>query len=192
MQLRPEAITFARHRMLTTDDTSTGKIDCLSEYCQNEIFVRPSISLGALFRITEYSLESWNSSKMGFLLLVVVCCCFASLTPHESHVDKLAAKFRSFWKARPGVSSSLRVAVGWNVCADVIVRAADLLRRRPSLGFGTGKLDSPVVESEAQLSSALRFWSSQGKAAERFVSNSTFFADRVDDALAVGRVALGG
>jgi len=37
-----------------------------------------------------------------------------------------------------------------------------------------------------------RHWSSLGTAAERFVSNSTYFSLLVEDALTVGRIALGG
>lgn len=39
---------------------------------------------------------------------------------------------------------------------------------------------------------AFRHWSSLGTAAERFVSNSSYFSELVDDALTVGRIALGG
>lgn len=126
-----------------------------------------------------------------FLLL---CFGLVSCADDSLVVGDLSSLFNTFWTREQSLQqSNLRVAVGWNVCVDVIVRAKDLIQKRPSISLlATKKGDFVTLDGEASFAAVLKHWSSLGKAAERFVTNETFFSDLVKDALSVGRVALGG
>ena len=78
---------------------------------------------------------------MGLFLLWCALCVFAS----ADDVSRLASEFNLVAKHLGRERSKLKVAIGVNVCADLIVRASDLLKQRPSLAKFAEKKDLPVL-----------------------------------------------
>ncbi len=118
-----------------------------------------------------------------------------TVVPHESVKQHVLPKYATFLaKERKRAPGRLRVAVGWNVCADVIVPAAALFGQASLRGVQDvgATRDHPVLESAESFVQAFQHFFKHGKAAERFVSNSSFFEELSRDAVAVGRVVLGG
>lgn len=130
---------------------------------------------------------------MWVVVALVVGWCGGTVVPHATTLDRVSAQYARFVsRARPHAVS--RVAVGWNACADVIVSASALLSA-PSLASVSHfppPSDAPSLDGPLAFAAALRHFFLLGKAAERFVANATFFSLLSEDAVRLGRVALGG
>ena len=131
---------------------------------------------------------------IGVFLLALV---HASVVPHQA--PPIFEAYRSFLRADAARGAqeknpALAVAVGWNANLDVIVDASKLLSELDSfqrLAEATPS-DRTTISNEEEFLGTFAHFFAQGKAAERFVTNETFFATLAAAGKRVGRQAIGG
>lgn len=138
------------------------------------------------------------------LLLLCFACIVAGGSSQSGDDDGAAAFKRLVSEYRSHVKKTLRlswgssrgrVAVGFNANLDLISRAKPLFDRLGQSRFHrTRAVDHVTLETLEDFVETLLLYSQLGKAAERFVTNSTLFSYLVDESGAIegSRYAVGG